>query len=1412
MAIPQEKYTVLEMEIAKVVGILLEALAEDAGSGTEAIAYGLERYAQQVEHIGIAAGTAGLSGLQDVCTLFRENLHELGAQNRKLTDNERELLEEWPTLVMGYLESPADRQTYEALVEHLCNSTWSTPLSADEATVMCQLLAPADKTFADSMAANSETEVPDDSLLGIDSIPTATDSTTDTPPTPAESAQANPDIETFSPDTEASLTTTEKSENLAVSIQTDDTSAEPPLPSAVQDMGTGTTPASPATSDVALIPATATSVDNTVETHQTPPAAEQLADAAHTAIEEEPAAFSPAEYAIKTAERPQTVADSEAIAIGIDPSSDTTDEAGGLAAAASTAILSDKASAFLEQKTISASETAITTDSIPASTDTPTSDTEPDSTETAAPADSPATEPAMLLTETSASDSTTPASLSKTPPETFASTPATTQESAEQVELPTSPVGADRPIAEQSVTTDTGTIAPAKLTEAQREVVETLCAEIGQIAEVTAETLTAAEQADAAQRTELLTSYAEDVERLTTAVEAIGLTGLHHVCAHIHLNLLTFANQAGSITPAQRQVLESWPEQVLNYLQAWQDRTVSKALVQCLQADAWPASLAAETAPALLDLLLTPTLDLGEAELEARPHQALPEDVSLALPEDANPELLDSLLQELPSQTADFSAAMQRFIEGAGTLADVDAAQRIAHTLKGAANTVGVRGIANLTHQTEDILLALSKHTTLPNRALAQTLIKVSDCLETMSESLVGMSPAPADAQSVLQEVLDWANRIDREGIPTDDEAPPPAATPSVPTAGTVAQPATTTAVPAATETATAEAVVPMLRVPAPFVNDLLRLVGETMILTGQIHEQVRQTLRQAQSLREQNFLFQQLTIDLERLVDIQNIMSPLERSMPDHGFDPLEFEQYNELHTVSRRLIETATDSQELGQNLGERLKTLDTLLITQERLHRDNQEAVLRTRMIPVKSIIPRLQRSVRQTCRLTDKQAELYINGADTLIDSNVLNDITDPLMHLLRNAIDHGIEHSEARQTLGKVPSGRIELSFMRDGNNIAVRCQDDGAGLNMDKIRQVAENHGLIEAGRAVTDDELIRLILMPGFSTRGEVTQTSGRGIGLDAVQNKVLELKGSLNLHSEAGKGCLFELRLPVTLLAAHALLVRSRQQRYAIAERGLVQILYPESGRFSQLGGAATYQIGDDIYALTEFETLLNLPSDRRGGDRSQRPVLLIQDETREMHAVLVEEILDSRDMVIKSLGDYLPKLRGIVGATILGDGSVVPVLDLPELLRTPVQAQAPVLQRESAATTTLGGPERRTALVVDDSLSARRSLAQFMRDAGFDVRTARDGLEAISIIDGRRPDILLVDLEMPRMNGLELTSHVRSNAVTQDLPVIVVTSRSTTKHRQQAETVGVNAYITKPFAEEELLEYIQSTLGAA
>lgn len=936
-----------------------------------------------------------------------------------------------------------------------------------------------------------------------------------------------------------------------------------------------------------------------------------------------------------------------------------------------------------------------------------------------------------------------------------------------------------------------------------RELLEIFAAELKGIDESIRKTVNALilGNGDQEDSRKLIKSLSKNLDRYGEAIKSIEFEGLGQVIEQTKQNVDLLAERDEDAIASVSELLLKWPKQILNYMQDPGDKEAVLSLLQFIRQDGWLLPVEEQQSKDLQSKLVLSDFRNLEDEAPQRQRQALPEDASLELQDDINQELLEGLLQELPGQTEEFSSAIQRLIEG-GSQEDVLIAKRIAHTLKGAGNTVGIRGIATLTHHLEDILLPLSKHNILPTPRISETLLKASDCLQMMSEALLGLGPPPGDGQTVLQEVLDLANFIDKEGIqatvyekgvPALSKNGGPDTVPPEPLDNPQQE---------AKDNREREASVQMMRVPAGFVDNLLRLVGESIIMTGQIRERIRLTLEETKNVSEQFELLQRLGAQLEEIIDVKDLTNLQKKQIHDGKYDSLEMDQYSELHTCSRRLVEAAVDASEISKSIFENLYMLDEMLVGQSRLNNETQEGVLRARMVPANSQFPRLQRSVRQAAKLTGKEVKLHLLGGDTLMDSETLNNLLDPLMHLLRNAVDHGIEAGDERVLVNKPVEGNVYLEFARDGNNVLVRCKDDGQGLDLGAIREKAVEQGLLTAGQEATDELLKQLILRPNFSTRDSATQVSGRGIGMDAVYSRVIEMSGSFSLDTETGKGCTIEIRLPQTLISSHALLVRIGPQFFAVANRGIIQILHHEAGEVREFGNELIFHVENDSYPVVFIENLLSLHTDRRSSDRRSRSVLLVQSE-KGKHAVLVESIVGSQELVVKGLGHYIAKLPGILGVTILGNGSVTPVLDLPDLLR----------MFDADQQTTASYPRQTTkraqlpaALVVDDSLSARRSLAHYMQDIGYDVRTARDGMEAFEIIKARKPDILLSDLEMPRMNGMELISHVRADKSISDLPFIMITSRAAAKHKEEAMAAGVDVYLTKPYSEDELLEHIK------
>jgi chemosensory pili system protein ChpA (sensor histidine kinase/response regulator) len=439
------------------------------------------------------------------------------------------------------------------------------------------------------------------------------------------------------------------------------------------------------------------------------------------------------------------------------------------------------------------------------------------------------------------------------------------------------------------------------------------------------------------------------------------------------------------------------------------------------------------------------------------------------------------------------------------------------------------------------------------------------------------------------------------------------------------------------------------------------------------------------------------------------------------------------------------------------------------------------------------------------LTGKQSDLAITGQELQIDSNLLNAIVDALMHILRNAIDHGIESASDRLAKGKSGNGQITIEFYQEENTLLVRCCDDGRGLDYGIIRAAAEKKDLIKSGQKVSEEELKLFILRPNFSTRTVTTQTSGRGVGLDAVYSQVIVMGGTLTMESESGLGMTIELRMPLPLSLTHALLVNSGKFHIAIANKGISQIYHSGDIKLITEDNQEKLLLDGITYPVAKLNDLLHIP-DHRKQQRQHGAMLLVKNKEKTT-AVLIDSIVDTRDVVIKSLGKYISKIPGFIGATILGDGTVIPVIDLPELLRAPDRE----INNNYACPVNFEEPESvmPTILVVDDSLSQRRALEQLLSDVGYKVRTARDGIEAVNLLPLVKPALVLTDLEMPRMNGIELTAHIRAQSSLRKLPVIMITSRTTQKHRQMADDAGIDFYLVKPVRDEDLLTKMQTLM---
>jgi chemotaxis protein histidine kinase CheA/ActR/RegA family two-component response regulator len=949
--------------------------------------------------------------------------------------------------------------------------------------------------------------------------------------------------------------------------------------------------------------------------------------------------------------------------------------------------------------------------------------------------------------------------------------------------------------------------------------------------------LLASADADDPAFMDALDQYTSQTQRMGEAAEMAGFPGLQLVCAHVVENTLLAPTLPVAQRGALTEFLRNWPMLIVYYLRNLADPSAAAGVVDHLVHA--PSPLADDQALKIAHMLgsidgqVQSTFGSGEP---ARPILATAEDVALVMPEDVDQKLIEGFFAEAPDQARYLVQLAGNIVSGDGDSSDLIAAKRVVHTLKGSGAIIGLRGLASLGHNLEDILEHFERKGSDVAKPAADALLDAAYCLEQMVGYVMGADDFPDQAQSVLQNVLDLANRIDRgesldvatkrvtnRAVPRPADAEPDAQA----AAPRDAAPRPASAKSAGADAPTANPVVTAsptaaLRVSVERVDELFRVSGEVSVHTAAMEARMKVLADSARTLLAQNLRVQKRLFELETVVDVR-ALTMRTRGQGTGGaadgpkFDPLEMDQYSELHSTAHALMEEAADARALASRLEEEIARTMTVQMKQQRLSKDLQHLVISTRMTEVGVLASRLQRNVRSTCQATGKQAELILRGADTLIDSDVLNRLADPLLHMLRNAVDHGLELPAQRKAAGKSETGRILLTFSRQGQQVVLQCKDDGRGLDHAAIRRRAVERGLLQPDQAASDEELARMILMSGFSTRQTINELSGRGVGLDVVREWAAAMNGSIKVSSKTGEGCLIELRFAASLSTVQALIVEAAGQRFALPSVQIERAVPRGVGSFERHADRLVYRhtdkSGPKVHPAVLLAGLAGLPHDAAAPLENFDAVIVRIDD--KIHSLAVERLIDSREVLVKNPGRYAKHVRGVAGLSILGDGSIAVNLDLPQLLSQDARQALPV---QDAGSVNSSMSARETAdsavasvLIVDDALSVRNSLLQMVQDAGYRAETARDGVEAVDALTAFKPDLVLTDLEMPNMNGIELTSHIRGREDMKDLPVIMITSRSQEKHRRMAEQAGVSSYLTKPYNDAELLRTIRSSLAA-
>ena len=593
---------------------------------------------------------------------------------------------------------------------------------------------------------------------------------------------------------------------------------------------------------------------------------------------------------------------------------------------------------------------------------------------------------------------------------------------------------------------------------------------------------------------------------------------------------------------------------------------------------------------------------------------------------------------------------------------------------------------------------------------------------------------------------------------------------------------------------------VEMARVSAELLDQLLNNAGEVSIARARLEQQLGSI---EFNLGELSRTVTRLKEQLRKL-EIETEAQILHRHENDAGhrqdFDPLELDRYSAIQQFSRALAESANDVASIQGLLENLIGEAQNLLQQQSRTVTELQNGLMRTRMVSLQRHVPRLARIVRQSAADTGKRAELIIEGASGELDRQVLERMLPPFEHMLRNAVVHGIELPEARRAAGKDETGHIHLTLRREGSEVIVEVNDDGAGMNLRAIRTKGLELGLIRSDQELSDEDVMQLVLEPGFSTASSLTQQAGRGVGMDVVAVEIKKLGGALHMESAPGRGSRFTIRLPFTLAISHALVVRTADEFYALplpTVEGVVRISRAEVEAHLRAEGPS-FVHGGQKYRLQPLAFYVGMEPSPLPEQDVTIPVVLVR-AGEHSTGLVTDELIGSREIVVKPVGPQISSIRGISGATILGDGRIVIILDIGALVRAEWRGRAaPIVTRDRT--------DRRTfVLVVDDSITVRRVTQRLLERNGMRVLTARDGMDAVALLAEHIPDIILLDIEMPRMDGYEVAAHVRADPRLRDVPIIMITSRVGEKHRARAIELGVDDYLGKPYQESQLLDAI-------
>ena len=754
---------------------------------------------------------------------------------------------------------------------------------------------------------------------------------------------------------------------------------------------------------------------------------------------------------------------------------------------------------------------------------------------------------------------------------------------------------------------------------------------------------------------------------------------------------------------------------------------------------------------------------------------------------------------------------------------------RTAHTLKGSAYTVGFTAIGDLIHYVEDLMGAVREGRMQVTSGMADAIFKSVDVVQLLlkrdsrllaqvrgefvavKQRLQRMAETPAEAMPVAVAVSEPVAVVQAASA----EPPPQIEAQEVPVGE---------AVKAAPKDVEEGAVI---RVSRERLERLLNLVGELVIGRGRLE----QRLLVLEQLSGQVLIYKNRLSDSVRSFEEKHAFT---LPAPSAGageagfagfnalsdFGALEFDKYDDFNILARRVAEISADVGESMSQLSGSIRKAREDMGHLQRLTLGMRDEIARARMVPIGTPFTRFRRAVREMARATGKDVNLITSGEQTEVDTVLVERLVDPLVHLVRNAVYHGIETTAVRVARGKPAAGTVYLHAAHRGNAAVIEVEDDGGGIDVEKIKAKAIAMGVVrpELATGMSDSEAMKLIFLPGFSTAETVGDQAGRGVGMDVVKRAIEAINGHIDIETEKGVGTKFTLSLPLTLLISTALLVRIGTDRYAIPLASIREVVLPAQGAVQEISGRAILQVGEEAIDVRSFALLLG--QDQQPSD-GPLPVVIVRTSTGAI-GLAVDELLGRQEIVIKALGTLKPFREScFVGATIDPEGRVVLVVDVSRMVGgRPAEALPP---SEAAPVALLGegveeeelqpsfGPPASGILLIDDSLSVRKFVGRMLEGGGYEVDTAVDGEDGLRKASARSYQLIITDLEMPKLNGYEVIQALRARQQTKHTPILVMTTRAGEKHRQMALSMGATGYITKPVEEKALVLEVEQRIGA-